>query len=423
MAAPAWPQGAGGGLFGATRSEVGSRDRLSFAFQAAEGFDSELPPELRARVPQQRDGWSTLFNGASEYARRGRIFELAGTASSAVRYHHQMNRLETLSHSGGLGVAIKLPKQGSFHVNSTIAYSPSYLYQLFPTATLPSLGASIPTNPEYRLAENPSYSYRTSAGLSFGSRLGTMVATSGEFHRTEFEQPSAREDLEFYDVGAAVTHAFGRSGSVSAGYHYRAGQFGFDQVTTEHRLTIGGEMSTALSRTRRATFRFNVTPARLHLPPMVASRIGDEQTGATGEYYRVNGEVSVRYPFRLNWAVSAAYRRELEFLPVLSEPVFSDGSSLMLAGLLTRRLDLSAMAGYARGASALSSRTTSDLESYTADVRLRYGLKHWFAVYTQYSYYHYDLGGQANLAPELPSAFGQHTARVGLMLFLEARRK
>jgi predicted porin len=422
VASPAWSQGAAGGLFGATRSDVGARDRLAFTFQAAEGFDSELPPELRARVPQQRDGWSTLFTGSSEYVRRGSIFELAGTASSAVRYHHQMNRLETLSHSGGLGLAIKLPKQGSFQVNSTVAYSPSYLYQLFPTGALPSLGASIPTNPEYRLAENPSYSYRTSAGLSFGSRLGTMVATSGEFHRTEFEEPSTREDLEFYDVGAAVTHAFGRSGSVSTGYHYRAGQFGFGELTTEHRLTVGGEVSTALSRTRRATFRFNVTPARLDLPPTVASRIGGEPTSATGEYYRINGEVSVRYPFRLNWLVGAAYRRELEFLPVLSEPVFSDGSSLQLTGLLTRRLDLSVMAGYARGASALS-RTTSDLESYTADIRLRYGLKHWFAVYTQYAYYHYDLGGQADLAPELPSAFDQHSARVGLMLFLEARRK
>jgi predicted porin len=360
-----------------------------------------------------------LFAGASDYVRRGRILELAGTASSAVRYYHQMDRLETLSHAGGLGLAITLPRQGRFQVDSTMAYSPSYLYQLFPTGTPPSLGASIPTNPDYRIAENPSRAYRTSAALSFGSRLGTRVTTSGEFHRTEFDQQSARADLEFYDAGAAVAHAFGRSGGMSVAYHYRAGQFGFGEFTTEHRVTFGGEVSTALSRTRRAAFRVNLTPARLALPPSVRSRTSGEPTG---DLYRINGEVSVRYPFRLNWLVVAAYRRELEFLAVLNQPVFSDGSRVQLTGLISRRVDLSAVAGYARGASALSSRT-SDLESHTAEVRLRYAVKRWCAIYTQYSYFHYDLGGQAALAPELPSVFDQHGARVGVMLFLEALRR
>ena len=199
VATPASPQGAAprgpaGGLFGATRAEVGARDRLTFTFQTAEGFDSELPAALRSQVPQgfqAADGWSTLFRGSSDYARRGRTLEIAGTASSAIRYYHEIDRLDTLSHAAGLGFAIKLPKQGNFRVDSTAAYSPSYLYQLFPVGTPPSLGASIPTNPDYRIDENRSYSYRTSAALSFGSRLGTMVTTSGEFNRTEFEQQSA----------------------------------------------------------------------------------------------------------------------------------------------------------------------------------------------------------------------------------------
>ena len=41
-----------GGLFGATRSEVGGRDRLNFMFDVNEALDSELPLELRSRVPQ-----------------------------------------------------------------------------------------------------------------------------------------------------------------------------------------------------------------------------------------------------------------------------------------------------------------------------------------------------------------------------------
>jgi len=402
-------------VFGPTRTEVGARDRLLFIFDVAEGFESELPPALRSRVSQgaRSDGWSTLFAASSEYVRRGRTLEIAGTASSAVRYYHAIDRFETSSHAAGLGFTIRLPKQGSFRVNSTAAYSPSYLYQLFPVGTPPELGASIPATPEYRIEEHPSYSYRTSAALSFGSRLGTMVTTSGEFSRTDLEQ-STRPDHEFYDTGATVSHAFGGGHGISAAYHYRAGRLGIGELTTEHRITFGGEVSRALSPTRRTTFRATVTPARIDLPASVLRRRDED---ASGPLYRINGEASLSYPFRVNWRVAASYRRELEFLAVLREPVFSDGARVELTGLLSRRLDLWALAGYATGASALVS--SSDLETYTGSIKLRYAIARSLALYTQYFYYHYDLRGQAFLAPELPSAFEQHGARLGLNLFLE----
>ena len=375
------------------------------------------------RSPQdlQAVGWSTLFAGSSNFARRGRNLQIAGSASSAIRYYHEIDRLDTLSHSAGLGFSIKLPKQGDFRVDSTAAYAPSYLYQLFPVGTPPSLGASIPTNPDYRIVENRSYRYRTAAALSFGSRLGTMVTTSGEFNRTELEQQSA-SDLEFYDAGVTVARALGRSGRFSSGYHYRAGQFGFDGLTIEHRVTFGGEYSTALSRSRRASFRLNLTPARIELPAAALSRI----TGGapSGPLYRLNGNAGISYPFRLNWSVAATYRRELEYLAVLGEPVFSDGSTVELTGLISRRLDLSARAGYATGASTLLNGTPSNgsrnLETYTGEVKLRYALKRSFALYTEYLYYHYDQGDQALLVPDLPSVFDQHGVRVGFMLFVDA---
>src|SRR5207249_7668824 len=56
VATPALSQGtaaprSSGGLFGATRSDVGGRDRLNVLFDMSEALDSELPPEFRSRVP------------------------------------------------------------------------------------------------------------------------------------------------------------------------------------------------------------------------------------------------------------------------------------------------------------------------------------------------------------------------------------
>ena len=98
--------------------------------------------------------------------------------------------------------------------------------------------------------------------------------------------------------------------------------------------------------------------------------------------------------------------------------MFVDGARAQLTGLITRRIDLSAVGGYATGASAVYF-STQDLETRTFDVRVRYALKRSFALYTEYLYYYYDLRGQVGLAPGQPSVFGEHGVRVGFMLFVE----
>jgi hypothetical protein len=412
------PRGPTGGLFGPTRSDVGSRDRLNFTFETAEGYDTAVPVSFRSQVPQdaQADGWSTIFAAHSDYQRKGSTLEIAGTARSAVRYYHAIDRLDTLGQAAGLGIGIKLPKQTNFKVDSTAAYSPSYLYQLFPVGTPPALGEAIPTNPDYQIADHESYTYRTRAELSFGSRLGTMLTTSGEFNRTEFNNESApRAPQEFYETGIKLSHG-GRGGGVSAGYYYRGGRFRFDGFTAEHRVSIGGEYSTALSRTRRATVRFTLTPSRLDVPPEALRRVADEE--ASGPLYRLNGEAGFTYPFRVNWRMSATYRREVEYLPIFLQPVFSDGARAELSGLISRRLDLAVRAAYAEGASVFQTQSKT-IETYTGEVMVRFALKRWVALCTEYLFYEYDLGSQALVQPGLPGKFKQHGVRVGFQLFLE----
>ena len=46
------------------------------------------------------------------------------------------------------------------------------------------------------------------------------------------------------------------------------------------------------------------------------------------------------YQFRLNWRATANYRRGVEYLAVLTEPMFSDGARVGLTGLISRRVDV-----------------------------------------------------------------------------------
>jgi hypothetical protein len=184
------------------------------------------------------------------------------------------------------------------------------------------------------------------------------------------------------------------------------------------------EYSRALSLKRRATFRFNLAPSVLNIPSTAliaaTAQLGEVETPVgsvvDGRLYRLQGEASVTYEFPRRWRATANYHRATEYLALLTEPVFADGSRVDIVGLITSRVDVAAAAGYATAASAIH-RRSQDLETRTGDVRFRFALNRTVALYAQYLYYYYDLRGQAHLAPGLPNVFEQHGIRLGLMLF------
>ena len=433
-ASPAYSQGpaprtpATGGLFGATRSDVGKRDKLNFTFQLAEGWDSELPPDVNSRLSRGLDsgGFSTVLQASSDYSHNRKRVQLTGDASTAFKYYQSLDRVEAVSHSAALGASVKLPK-GSWRLEQSASYSPSYLYQLFPaTSSEPELGESVPATPEYRIEDTESYSYNTTTALTFGSERGALVKATGGFNRTDYsEQTASRLDLEAYEGGIEVARRFSSRWRFNIGYEHRAGQFAFRGYTTEHSAKLGFEVSQVLSRTRKAILRVNVLPTRVQLPDSalegLAGALPEDAALAPGDVRstRVSGEATVDIPFRLKWQTTASYRRSVEYLSVINQPVYADGARLEMKGLLTRRADLTISGGYVTAASAFY-RTAQPLQTYTGQVAVRFALKRSLALSSEYLYYYYDLRGQAALSPGLPSVFEQHGVRLGAVVFLEA---
>jgi hypothetical protein len=116
------------------------------------------------------------------------------------------------------------------------------------------------------------------------------------------------------------------------------------------------------------------------------------------------------------------YRRALEYLPSLTEPVFTDGVSVYVDGLITPRIDVTVSGGYVSGASALSP-ALSAFKTSTGDVRIRYAINRTLAGYVQYLYYFYDFSGQARLAPRIASRFERNAIRAGFTLWLPVMQR
>jgi hypothetical protein len=130
---------------------------------------------------------------------------------------------------------------------------------------------------------------------------------------------------------------------------------------------------------------------------------------------RVSGQMSLGYEFGRSWRTSASYRRGLEYIAGLNQPVFSDSVTTSLDGLITRRLDATVSAGYSSGASA-QNRGGLTFDTYTGSSVLRFAITRSFAAFTDYVYYDYKTRGVALLPVGIPRQLHRNTVRAGLTL-------
>jgi hypothetical protein len=80
--------------------------------------------------------------------------------------------------------------------------------------------------------------------------------------------------------------------------------------------------------------------------------------------------------------------------------------------------------GYSNGTSALaSSADAATLDTYTADVRLRYALGRSVALFASYLYYVYEFQARTPSSATVPPALERNGVRVGLTLWLPLLRR
>jgi len=418
VAAPAAAQTTLGSSFGAANADGGGRNKLNVQLSVAEALDNAVPPELRSLTNDdlRSGGYSSVFAASADYARNHRSVQVFGAASAYGKYVHRFERVAAGSQVVHAGAGVRLPKQGSLTVTQAAAHSPSYLYELFPTAIPLAPGEALPVNPEYRITDTDSYSYNTRMALAFGPLLGTRVTATTEYGFTDFKNDGAvGQNLERRSAGLTMSRAISRRAAFSVGYGFSTGEFSSVGTTKTHRMTIGVQYSPPLSVTRRVTFRLAMSPSMFEIPVSTLTAITPEPPKRV---YPWHGEASVDYPFRLKWRASASYRRSVDYVAVFTEPVFTSGASVTLAGTIGNRVGISTWAGYASAESAIS-RNSRNLNTYTGEGKITYALTRSFALYSQYSYYYYDLRGRAHLAAGLPGVYEQQGIRVGFIVFSE----
>lgn len=401
------------GLFGGQSTSHSAEIFLT----VAEGYDSDTPEGLRTVFDPaglQADGLSTSLDISGKYAWEGSRFQVAANGASGWRYFNERRDFRALTHTAGIGARAGLWRGASIAANQTVAYSPSYLYALFPAATPAELGSAIPAGPNYSVRSLESLTYGTS--LTFTQPLGRRRTGSvlADLSVTDFHNPEqGRQDLRSRGVAGELRQPLSRNTAMTFAYRYRDGDFGFIQGAraTEHGLDVGWSYSRPLSLSRRAVFGIAIGGSTMNL----SGASGPVST--TSDIRLLRSEATAGYQFRRTWTARGAYRRAFEYVPEFADPVAVDGFSALLQGLLSRRTELHVAAGYSSGKSALQ-RNNLMFDTYTGNIRVRYRVTSLLALYGEYLYYYYDFREQSALAPGLPRSLERSAVRAGLTLWL-----
>jgi hypothetical protein len=244
--------------------------------------------------------------------------------------------------------------------------------------------------------------------LAFGRR--TRFSASAGYDRIDFSrQQDDERDFQSSSFSVQVGRSLRRNFGMDAQFEHRRGDFGFSGSTSEQRVRIGADYSRAFSRGRRALVRVNVTSSSMDLGRTASDEV------PRGRSYRTLADLSAEYTIRRTWRAFGSVSRTVEHVALLTEPVVSNSTYVGVSGLLRRRVDLAARAGYVTTNSVADS--DRQLDSYTGNVRIRFAATRSLALYGEYVYFSYDLAQYQRVASDLPSSFNQHGIRIGLMVW------
>jgi hypothetical protein len=410
------------GLFGGIRPDVNAPKRLDFNVSLLEGYDEDIPTEAQSRIDRstpQSGGLSTIVNASAAYGTHSDRTDVGANASSMVRYYSEVGGARSVAHSAGFGISTRLPGHVTLFANQAASYSPLYFYGLFPRTVDIEPGYAASTLPDYAVTDFYATNYLSTLTLRHDLGRRSNVSVGGDYTYTDRHNETDNwQDASAYRVRGGYSVGTTRNTRLTVLGSYRSGELGYlaDRVTSEVGMDALWDYTRPLSGTRSLTITLGVGVSGADIPQTI------QGVNVVRRQYKSVGSVRFGYPFGRTWYLQGNFRRGLEYVMDLPTPVFGNGAIVTLEGLLSRRVDLTATAGYSAGASVLSQQR-QQYDTYAADVRIRFAINEMLATHVGYLYYYYDFFGPIELTTGLPLGLQRNAVRVGLSLWVPALRR
>jgi hypothetical protein len=238
-------------------------------------------------------------------------------------------------------------------------------------------------------------------GASLSHELSTRVTMAANYG---YRLTDGLHDSRFLTHGASASLRYGltRNLGLRLGYGYSEGRYAdSDEHYANHNLDVGLGYDRALSLSRRTTLSFQTGSS---------AYVNKNRT-----HFRASGGARLNHQLGRTWTASIAYDRGVRFVEALRQPVFSDGVTASLGGLISRRLEFEANARAALG--TVGDGQQNGFNSYRGAASLSMGLTRYLGVGISYSYYRNDFESSALLPSGFPHALERHSVSAGINLW------
>jgi hypothetical protein len=409
-----------------------ARELLDVEVAVSGAYDSDAASQRQTSgaVQPQPPGYSVWGIGSLMYMRRFSEGQLGAAATSSVRHYPDARNFTSTTHSGALSLNTSLPARLGLQVVQLGAYSPAYLYGLFPP--LPTSSAdqtvTVPPDYDYDLDASSSYYSSTTVALSRALNRRMSLGASGTFEHTNFSsETDLRQDLTTYTISARFSRNLSRNNRLSMSYQYGTGNYGLgvDRTTNENAVDIGLDFDRPVSAIRRVSFFVRVGGSSVTLPALIRG-VDLETPAVDARSVKVTGEGGFIFPFARVWQLRGSVSRGTQYVAGVNQPLFVNGFSGEINGTFARRIGVIARLRRTSGTSVFTGNAL--LDTYTGQGRVEVALTRRLQSYAEYLYYGYDTG-TSDLAPGIPVLPGapldleRHSARVGLLLRVPAFRR
>lgn len=390
-----------GGLFGRTPERT-NKEFTAVEFRTAVGgqYDDAIADDSLAALTPKSGSTGGVNAGLSFERRSDRLrFNLYGAGT-----HQQFFRepaFGATSYDGGGLVLAKVATRLSLEGSGTYRRSP--FFHLLPAASgaLPLPEVLVPADAfSARRLDNDTVEGVVGFSSPYTKR-STLSASVSRRATRFFNQPD--DNFELWGARGMWSRKMTRDVAAHIGYGREEIQQSVVGARFIHEVfDVGIDLAREISLARRTALNFNTQTS-------VIRETGGERR------YRLNGGVGLTRGFRRTWAASLAATRNTEFLPGFLAPVFSDGVSSTVSGMLADRVQWTAAVGASRGQVGFESQES--FVSYTGTSRLSAGLTHHLGLYAEYSYYHYNLPAGSTTIVLLPQ-LSRQSVSVGFSAFV-----
>lgn len=309
--------------------------------------------------------------------------------------------------SVSLSSAFALAPRVSASLEASLGYQPVSVLNLFPDMFQDRTGQNLLVDYQY---DGPLEHYlSTAAGAAMGYRLSSRSELSLAYRYGE-SSGSALEGGQYYQsLSAGFSHALARGLALRLGYGRRIGRYGTetnDQAETvrNHDIDAGIDFNRSLSVSRRTTLAVSTGTTFV--------------TDGVYRRYDVVGTASLGHQMGRDWSTSLSYNRNVEFVQVVTQPVFSDSVFASLDGLAGRRVTLHFGAGASLGSVGGGEDTDNRYRAYQAAASIQTAMSRFLGVSVGYVYYDYRFDSRAFLPTAVRERDRRHTAHVSVDVFL-----